>query len=774
MNRHLLTRHVFAKIKKILARSGKERKTVQEGETETKSLIINKFFAALAAGESDVENLFRKVGGEPYEICTTVLSSSFCNAPIRGALYEHFLRLGDLPFARKILRLSSSTRDASLALWLMADAAESQGLRDEAAETYREVTSLKLQTEVDYLHVGLAFYRLRHDRRAIEVLQEGRITFPNSPQLLESFEYVCTASGNVSLIAASLDSRESSLAYLIEHVGHYAKKGVPEYFVIHHKGYVLHLGEQDFELLADAFIAVLQDNLPDQKRRELLLFFARMLDGDAAFCQSLYDVLKNGNVKDDFKLDILYHLTCMYIPARKVSADEVHNEFQRSCTVLSEQKMLLDDPIRDLTESFSPWHALFSLCSPTQYAAAMESFQTFSLKVWPQLNYTAPHIGARRRVSASKIKIGFMAHPAMPMMSGLMSGLDRTKFEPIYLGPGKADNSYTAKTWQERGNEAIFYNDADMRLAIETISAQKLDIVLSAPSQPSVLYPVMAKLAPLNIVVLEPNWTDGFTSSDYYMSWLPAEPPIPERFYRSKVAYLDHPPYWIDDRFDHSVKLTELERQKILARLTGKKEGERVYLCPSTPPKLHSLMDEIILRIMERDPNAVFACLRSDFPAARNLQIRWREKLGRNFERIRFLPTLERSDAHLLLHAVDCTIDSYPIGGMSSSFDSAILGIPTVTWPAEIPFGRWLTAIYEYIGVTGLTADSMTGYVDLAVRMANDPRWRREKSMEIRLKSHVLVENKASLEGAQTFLLAAWDRYEAGLPNANWISNRWV
>jgi predicted O-linked N-acetylglucosamine transferase (SPINDLY family) len=313
-----------------------------------------------------------------------------------------------------------------------------------------------------------------------------------------------------------------------------------------------------------------------------------------------------------------------------------------------------------------------------------------------------------------------------------------------------------------------------MRSAIETIAAQQLDIVLSAPSQPAVFFPMMAKLAPLHIVVLEPNWTDGFPESDYYMSWRPAEPPQPGAFYRTKVAYLDHPPYWIDDRYDHEVHMTEEQRQDFLARLVGTTPDQRVYLCPSTPPKLHPRMDEIILRILDRDPQAVFVFLRGEFPPASNLHIRWRNRMGRRCERIRFLNTLERSDAHTLLHAVDCTIDSYPIGGMSSSFDGSILGIPTATFPADVPFGRWLSSIYSHIGVTGLTAHSAGEYVELAVRLAQDKAWRRQKSAEIRSKSRIFVESRASAAEVQQFLLSAWERHCAGLPAANWISGQWI
>lgn len=697
-----------------------------------KSQPMRENLISIAAANGQMETLLDTLAADPKEACEHLLALSFCNATIRSALFGHFLASGDLQTARQIAGTAKKDNDGLLAVWLMADAALHHGAADEADRLYRQMGESEPVSEADHLYVGLAFHRLRQTARAIEILQNGRRAFPNSMALLTNLVFVCASSGQIELLYASRRKNESKVRYLTGLVKAMVQSGQSELFMVHHKQYEFSLGKRDFMLLARAFVLLLRDNLPDPKKREVLMFFAQYLDAEPSFARSLHRVLKSGNPDDDFKLDILHRLTSIYIPARNVDAAKVHSQFQAQCKALSDRALVLDDPIRDLTVSFSPWHALFCLCAPKKYAGAMEAYQSFALKTWPQLDYQAPHVLKRPPYRSRKIRIGFMAHPAMPMMSGLMAGLDRARFEPIYLGPGKPDNSYTAKSWQERGSKAVFYDENDMRAAIEAVSAQKLDIVLSAPSQPAVFYPVMAKLAPLHMVVLEPNWTDGFPTSDYYISWKAAEPARPDKFYRSHVAYLDHPPYWIDNRYDFDVKLSERKRHAFLTKLTGKKSSERVYLCPSTPPKLHGLMDEIILGILKKDPEAIVTFLRNDFPPARNLHIRWREKFGKRYERIRFLTTLDRTEAHLLLHAVDCNLDSYPIGGMSSSFDGAILGIPTVTWPADIPFGRWLSSIYDYIGVSGLTAASRDDYVDMAVKLANDRAWRRRKAQEIK------------------------------------------
>lgn len=737
------------------------------------SQSIRENYISIVAMNGEIEELLASFGSDPRKACLKILELPFCNATIRSALYSHFLKSADMAMARQILEASPLEDGGLLSIWLMADAALNYGLRHEAEQIYRKIIARTPHTEAEFLYVGLAHHRLGETLHAIDVLRQGNRAFPDSNPLMTNLLFVCTSTGRIDLLLKQRGRKSSKTDFLLAMVRAMVDSGQPELFLVHHKQYAFHLSERAFNEISRTFLKLLKRKLPGPQKRELLVFWARNLDADPGFCRSLHNMMRSGEPQCDFRLKALNLLTPVYIPARRVNAGRIHRQFQQSCELLASQPVILGDPVKDLSGSFSPWHALFCLSAPRQYMGAMEAYHKLSTTVWPQLKYRAPHLASGPRSRSSKIRIGFMAHPAMPMMSGLMERLDRSRFEPIYVGPGKPNNSFTAKTWMERGRKSIFYDEYDMRSAIDTISAERLDILLSAPSQPAVFYPVMAKLAHLHMVVLEPNWTDGFTTSDYYISWRPAEPPRPETFYRTKVAYLDDPPYWIDDRYDHDVKLNERQRQALLTRLTGKKPGQRVYLCPSTPPKLHPLMDDLILGILKKDPEAIIAFLRNDFPLARNLHIRWREKFGKRYERIRFLQTLERADAHLLLHAVDCTLDSYPIGGMSSSFDGAILGVPTVTLPADIPFGRWLSSIYNYIGVSDLTADSAETYVGLAVQLATDRAWRRKKSAEIKSRARVLIENPASAEGVQDFLLAAWKRYRSGQPNAHWISGGW-
>jgi predicted O-linked N-acetylglucosamine transferase (SPINDLY family) len=275
------------------------------------------------------------------------------------------------------------------------------------------------------------------------------------------------------------------------------------------------------------------------------------------------------------------------------------------------------------------------------------------------------------------------------------------------------------------------------------------------------------------MILLEPNWSNGFRNADYYISWQLAEPKNYKTFYQTPVSLMQNPPYWIEKSSLGQISPLRETDEEVRQRLLGLGPDERFYICPNVSPKIHPMMDEILCKLLVNDPGGRLVLLRSEHAISQALKSRIREKIVHQFDRVIFLNTLNRSDAHALLLSSDCCLDSYPICGMSSSFDGLMLGVPIVTLPAEIPFGRWTAAIYEYIGVTGLTALDMDEYIGIALRLAHDKAWRLQKSAEIREKSSRYVESRASFEEFQQFLIQAWRRKQAGLPPGNWIAGKW-
>jgi predicted O-linked N-acetylglucosamine transferase (SPINDLY family) len=328
-----------------------------------------------------------------------------------------------------------------------------------------------------------------------------------------------------------------------------------------------------------------------------------------------------------------------------------------------------------------------------------------------------------------------------------------------------------ARDWIERAERTVEFSDKDAYAAIDTIAAEQFDIIVSGPSIAAIFFPMMARLAHLQMVLLEPNWTDGLTNADYYVSWKPAEPERPGDFYKSKVAFLEHPPYSIERR--PAIEVSDDSRTELRRRLLGRGAGDRIYLCANTPPKIHPDMDEMFRELLTSDPEGTLVILRGEYPPAKTLKFRLRRRLGALMERVVFLPTLKQEEAHRLLLSVDSCLDSFPLCGMSSSFDAAMLGVPVATLPSAIPFGRWTAAIYDYIGVSGLTAGDQDEYLQIVLRLARDPAWRNRLGDELRQKAALFVESGASAAGFARFVTEAWERHRAGHPPADWIAGEW-
>jgi predicted O-linked N-acetylglucosamine transferase (SPINDLY family) len=553
----------------------------------------------------------------------------------------------------------------------------------------------------------------------------------------------------------------------------------PEAFVIKFSEIQHKCSPDELQLVIDVFLSGLRKKKPNFKAAKQIIFLSKLLDVDTKFSEMLTSTLSSLNWKDDaaqaeYTFNLIHKFTLPVAHHRSSDLEQVVRTFVSNAESIDSEITHLREPLSDFSRDWAPWQGLFCLAQPRLYRHAMSAFERLAFGLWPKLNYTAPHIVRPPEHSAKKIRIGFTVLDLMPMMSGLTERLDKNIFETVFLRPGAVGGSKVASDWVSRADRTVEYSDTDTYSAINTIAQQELDILISGPSVPQIFFPLMARVAHLQMVLLEPNWTDGITNSDYYISWKIAEPEKFRDFYNTPVSLLRHPPYWIESPLSGGKLATsENTDDKIRERLLNLAPQDRFYICANTPPKIHPEMDELIYRILDKDPTSFMVLLRSEHGAAQPVKARLRENLGKHYERIIFLNTLKREDAHALLSAADCCLDSYPLCGMSSSFDGLMLGVPIVTLPVDIPFGRWTAAIYEYIGVSGLTARDKDEYVDIATRMASDKNWRLAKSNELRAKSARYVESEAGFDEFQHFILQAWLRKKAGLPPANWVDGEW-
>jgi predicted O-linked N-acetylglucosamine transferase (SPINDLY family) len=147
------------------------------------------------------------------------------------------------------------------------------------------------------------------------------------------------------------------------------------------------------------------------------------------------------------------------------------------------------------------------------------------------------------------------------------------------------------------------------------------------------------------------------------------------------------------------------------------------------------------------------------------LSARWGETLRARFarvfpescDRVQFLPRLGLGDFLDLLRVADALLDPMPWGGGNTAYEAFAVGAPIVTLPGAFMRGRVTAAAAAQLGVTGTVVDSIPAYVETAVRLANDPGWRRQLGEAIVAGHDRLYADRAAVAALEDFFVAAVD-----------------
>ena len=625
----------------------------------------------------------------------------------------------------------------------------------------------------DYLVIALSLTRLRRWREAVRVYEDGLTRWPDDIELWRGYAESSVASKTVfSHFVKYIEHQSTRIANIVATLS-------PNSAVY----FIKHLKRQGQGAVGGQITELIIQRLAKEDLREALEQAKSYIANSAAwndfgfrdrFCDGLIEQWsgKNGRefAKAIFRVKLLRLFWAPLVFEETIDDEEFVRNFCSDCQKLALEAIELDDPVADLGPTCIAWQAIYTRAVPHLYSDAASALHDLCVRVWPRLTWTAPHVG-RKSVPNGKIKIGFTCVDFMPMISGLMGNLDTSKFEKVFLrAPHPGPVGETARNWVARADRTVDLPTDSVWAVQEAIAREELDVIVAGPFEPMSIYPMMARLAPIQMTIIEPNWCDRFANLDYYITWSNAEPSDFKTYHKSPVALMQHPPYWLEMPPSQSNKPVGTAG-RVLADAPAHK---RVYVCPTQPAKLHPSFDEVLKKVLLKDPEGIVVFLRMDNSVGDCVQHRMTKFLGPLAERAVFLPALKPEEAHALLHAVDCVLDAYPLGGMSSSFIAAAIGTPTVSFPKEMPFGKWMGSIYDYIGVDGLTARSPDEYAEIAYRLASDAGWREAKAEEIRAKRDTLIESKASASEFEAFVLDAVKRHTVGDAPSDWVKGQWA
>jgi protein O-GlcNAc transferase len=464
---------------------------------------------------------------------------------------------------------------------------------------------------------------------------------------------------------------------------------------------------------------------------------ARLLLADALWTNTHYadarrmwqEVLR----EEPLQLEATLRLT-MSVPGIYMDAGEVDlvrsqvaaqlDSFETHCLRMTQAKK--SDVLRDIQASnfFLAYQGRDDKSLQQRYASCVASILRQHL---PQ--FFEPIAG---KPGGTRRRIGFVSRFMFTSTAGnyfasWMLYLPRDRFDVTAFYLGERVDSLT-NAISERADNFVHEKKAFESLA-EKIKAADLDVLIYPElGMDAKCYALAAmRLAPIQVCGWGHPVTSGHANIDYFLSCAAMEPANAARHYTEKLQLLPG----LGTRYkapEFPSPTTDAGRKTRSDYLLP--VDKTLYLLPQSLFKIHPDNDEIITRLLARDPNGVLVMFAAIYPAWTN---RFVARLQQSFVRaglahegrVKVLPNMEHADYKRVNQLCDVMIDTLYWSGGNTSLDAIAMGLPVVTIPGEFMRGRQSMAMLELIGLDELVAQDIDAFLEIALRLGSDANYRQ-------------------------------------------------
>jgi predicted O-linked N-acetylglucosamine transferase (SPINDLY family) len=349
--------------------------------------------------------------------------------------------------------------------------------------------------------------------------------------------------------------------------------------------------------------------------------------------------------------------------------------------------------------------------------------------------------GARRvRSAGGKIRVGFVStyfffHSIARTTYGLIRDLPRERFEVHVFSIGAREDEWSEAVRRVSNYHGMLPNDV-LRVR-EVIESAELDVLFFADigMNPTTYYLAFWRMAPIQMTTWGHPSTTGIDTMDYFVSSAQLEPEAAQQHYSEKLVRL---PGYFMPAYERPGAPAASRAQLGLAA------DARLYYCPQMLFKLHPDFDAALKGILERDARAQIRLLanQNQRRPQEALSRRLAASLGELASRVAFNPALNHQQFIQHLQAADVILDPFHFGGNNSSMEAMAVATPVVTLPGAHVRGRFTLGQYRELEMGDLIAGGAEEYVQLALRVANEPGLRSAMAATLRERAGVLFDRQ--------------------------------
>ncbi|MEH2057468.1 MAG: tetratricopeptide repeat protein [Nostoc sp.] len=335
-------------------------------------------------------------------------------------------------------------------------------------------------------------------------------------------------------------------------------------------------------------------------------------------------------------------------------------------------------------------------------------------------------------------------------IKGWVENIDRSEFELFGYYTGiRTDHSTISAT---KAFDKFVQGVRSIEQWYEVITKDKLHILIF----PEFGMDLMAiklgclRLAPIQMTSWGHPDTSGLPTIDYYLSSELMEPENAQEHYTEKLVRLPNLSI-------HYIPLA-IEPEEIKKPDIGLKDDDIFFWCCQSLYKYLPNHDDVFPSIAKELGNSKFVFIKNQSEEITEV---FRQRLNHAFAALGldyenhclFLSSLNDRKFAGTTALADIFLDSIGWSGCNSTLESIAHNIPVVTLPGELMRGRHSLAILKMMGVQETIASNKAEYVQIAIRLGKDAKYRQYISQQVAENKHKLYGDLKPVRALEDFLL---------------------
>lgn len=367
------------------------------------------------------------------------------------------------------------------------------------------------------------------------------------------------------------------------------------------------------------------------------------------------------------------------------------------------------------------------------------------------------------RTDDAPLRLGFLTsdlheHATAYLIAEVFELLDRQRFSPFLYDYGAPDESAISRRIRAACPAGDNLHGQDAPSIAARIRADAIDLLidLKGYTRGGRLDILAYRPAPLQLHWLGFPGTLGCPFIDYFIADAVALPPALYPAFCEKILTLPNS-YQCNDR--QRPLPPPLPRSAF-----GLPEDALVFASFNQTYKLHPELLTLWAAILRAVPNSLLWLLASNRVAPEAIRAFFAAQ-GIASERLHFASPIPLAQHLQRYHAVDIALDTFPIGGHTTTSDALWLGVPVVTLAGDSFVSRVAASLLTATGQQVLITDNPADYQALAIALAQDaPRGQAIRAALVNDRLRLpLFASEIFAHHLMAGLELAWKRHRDGL-----------